>query len=206
MIHRALSRVLSLLTLAIGPWASSVAAAPAPTAETGPRLVLHLGESRLRMVHGGALLREYEVAAVEEGRPATLFVPRRLARPAHGQAWALDRVEPVPRFNRPIVIPAAPGSHLATVEIPPPPEEAIPVPGRFLLRFDDGLTVEIVADGPTTEPFWSSWFRAARWRLRDVGQALSPRPENRIRLVMPLEEAGALYRSLPPSIELFVVG
>ena len=202
-------RGLCLLLATALAWSAPVGASGVPASrpsaeERGPSLLLDLAPPRLRLLHGGALLREYAVSSVEVGRPAVLSISRTAVPPETGRIWTLERLDPERRFSRPIILPAAPGADVETVEIPPPPEDAIPAPDRYLLRFGGGLTLEVVGDGSPRDSAWATWPRLARWRLRDLGQSAAWRPEARLRLTLPSPEAGALYRSLPPSVQLIV--
>jgi len=92
--------------------------------------------------------------------------------------------------------------------IPPTAEELYPVPSRYLIRFGDGLSVEIRPGEADTN--LGRWARARAWvaaKSRDVGAALwrSDRDAVRLRLVLNPKDAESLYRALPPDVRLLVL-
>ncbi|HVR28646.1 MAG TPA: hypothetical protein VMS86_03845 [Thermoanaerobaculia bacterium] len=95
------------------------------------------------------------------------------------------------------------------VEIPKTPEELYLVPPSYEIRFQEGLTIEIVraegAEAPAAAPSHQPGFfeRLARWARR---LSLS-RPEGeraRLRLVLASDDADRLFRSLPPDVKLLI--
>lgn len=172
--------------------------------QAAPYLVLDLTEPRLRLMHGGAVLRDYPVAAIEAGASAVMFWQRSAALPPRGAVWQLRRLEPARSFGRPVVRPSAPGQVGASPPaIPLEPEKALPAPPRYLLRFDPGLSIEVVPETAERHS-WRAALRSVRWRIRELAESISPHPEIRLRLVLPAPEAGALYRSLPLPVSLTV--
>ena len=89
--------------------------------------------------------------------------------------------------------------------VPPPPEEAIPTPPRFRVRYQGGEP-EILAEGTPPEPLPIRWWRALRDALSDARATLrGDRPRIRLRAVLPATAAGALYRSIPEGTPLYVL-
>jgi len=174
----------------------------ATTSET--YLVLDLSVPRLRLMNGGAVLRDYPIAAMAVGRPEVAFIPRTATAPVRGGVWHLDRLDPPRVFHRAEVLPPGPGEEPATPPVPLEPSEACPAPDRYYLRFEDGLSIEVVQETSARMVPRLSFVQTALWRLHDLGQSISPRPEIRLRIVMSGTEAGALYRSVPTPVQLVV--
>ncbi len=169
-----------------------------------PYLVLDLAKSRLRLMSGGAVLRDYAVSAIEIGGSRVMFLERAARLPAPGGIWELERLDPARSVGRTEIVPPAPGQPPSPVEIPLEPEEALPAPATYRLSFHPGLSIEIAQDERARADPWWALFRRARWRIGELAESISPRPEVRLRLVLPASEAGALYRSLPMPLRLMV--
>ncbi|HEX9887333.1 MAG TPA: hypothetical protein VGA70_12635 [Longimicrobiales bacterium] len=157
-------------------------------------LVLDGERHLLSLWHGGAELRLWSVSEITAGRrrpggdddPTTPDWRRRL--------WEDARLAPPVRRERRVIVSdsvAPPDLSGAVSWIPPGPDEAVPTPRRFDIRFQGGLAVEVVARDPDgSRP-------PAGWRDRLAGLLPRARDPYRIRLVMTVAEAGTLYRSLP---------
>ena len=94
------------------------------------------------------------------------------------------------------------------VPIPPTPEEAYPVPARYHIRYEGGLSIEVLPPGARDEGgFWSRLGRGLVLWWRDARAAVSSRPTDavRLRLVLSEKDADSLYRALPPDTKLLVV-
>ncbi|HXV77052.1 MAG TPA: hypothetical protein VD788_12115 [Candidatus Polarisedimenticolaceae bacterium] len=168
-----------------------------------PYLMLDLSAPRLRLMMGGALLREFAVSGAEVGTPTVLFVRRSPPSPFAGRPRTLAGVHP-PRRSRPDeVVAPVPGSVVEPPLVPPDPVEAEPAPERFFLRFDDGLSIEVRQERAATGG-WRARYTRLRWKLVDMLDASRPGPASRLRLVMPESEAGSLYRSIPQATPLIV--
>ena len=87
--------------------------------------------------------------------------------------------------------------------IPPTPDEAVPTPPRFVIHFTGGLGVEVVAAGADSTAARASLWGRIEHRVRRAFPGNWDR--YRIRVVMPIAEAGALYRSLPDSTAFVAV-
>lgn len=154
-------------------------------------LVLDPAVPELILELRGAELRRYRVVKVELGRGRTAWVPRGDAKPP---------IAGVVRSGGEIVPPRRPrAAHSA---IPPTPEEAWPVPPRYEIRFDDGLSIDIRREDAEGSPWarFRSWC-GSRWN-EAVAAAFRPGP--RLRLVMDTDDARSLYRALPPAVKLLV--
>jgi hypothetical protein len=171
-----------------------------------PYLVLDPAQNALRLMLDAVVLREYPVQRLEIGHPRVLFVFER-EPPADwaGRLFSGGQLDPAPSWGRRELVPPAAESAPAEGEqaepaiIPPTVEEAYPAPPRYRVRYDDGLTLEIVADQAAAGGGLGEW-------LRDVGTALAPGGETlRLRVVLPAADAAALYRSLAPDGRLVVL-
>lgn len=81
--------------------------------------------------------------------------------------------------------------------IPPLPEERVPTPPRFTVRFEGGLELEVLAIGPDSVPL----ARGLGGRLTGLWKTIegAVRGAPRVQVAMPADEAGALYRAFPLS-------
>jgi hypothetical protein len=155
----------------------------------------------------GAELRRYPVLALEIADPQVAFVSRGESHDWQGKIWIGGTLVPQREQDR-VEIKAPPqGSDVpeSAPAIPPTPEEKYPVPPRYGIRYQGGLFVEIRPEGddPSHDTFGH---RLSAW-WEDFKEALRPEPSDRIRLrlTLQLEDARAVYRSLPPDTKLFAL-
>ena len=170
-------------------------------------LVLDPGASELTLFLDGAPLRSYEIDAVQTGVPRRLFLRGERVDPAE-RSWTGAKVRPERRVERVEIVSDAVEPHDpsgAVDWIPPTPLELNPTPARFVVTYEDGLSLEVVAGEPRDST------AAPPRRVRGLGALdrlglLWPGSEARVRVrvVLPREDAGALYRSLPPGSHLLV--
>jgi hypothetical protein len=167
-------------------------------------LLLDPDAGTLTLFHGGAPLRSWPVVAISVGA-------RRLGSPEEGwrtRRWDGVRIEPPVERDRRILVSDSvePPDLTGAVDwVPPTPEEAVPTPARFVLHYDGGLGLEVVAlraDADTTSvpvPILE--------RIEHSMRRLLPRNWDRYRIevAMAAPEAGALYRSLPDSSSLLAI-
>lgn len=164
-----------------------------------PYLLLDLGAQRLRLMDGGAVLRDYVVKRAEIGTPTLAFLPR-AAEPWRDVVSEGAKLDPPRHYGRALMLPGASPDDPAEVPVPPPPEEACPAPPRYLIRYAGGFTVEVTQEtGPGPGPW-----RALREKVSAVVDATVGDGEPRLRLVLDAEDAGALYRSFPLDSALIV--
>lgn len=177
-----------------------------------PYLVVDLEDGRLRLMQGGAVLRDCPLRAAELGLPSVLFFRSSPGSGSWNRVYESVRLDPPRVDRRPEIIAPEPGSAPGTedtpaaepVYIPPLPEEAIPAPPRYFLRIDGGWTVEIagpreVGRGPLE---WLGSALGAKWQdLRDVVARRGPR----LRIVLDAPDAASLYRSLPEDVKLTIL-
>lgn len=164
------------------------------------------GGSELKLMYGGAILQSYPVHSVSIGRPRVLFVSAGEPIDWRMTIWNDGTLSPPhPELAR-ITLATDDEADSAPPVVPPTAEEAIPVPARFLIRFDGGLALEVRSPPDQGDGGW--WVRqrlawARRWQ--DVRSALSSdRDATRVLVTLDRDAAGALYRALPPEIKLLV--
>jgi hypothetical protein len=174
-------------------------------------LLLDLQNSRLVLLLQSAVLRDYTFEALEVGEPRVVFRPRHLAGEWQGRIWPAGKLVPARDRERVEIVPpdstAAPDS-TQPFKLPPLPEEAYPVPGRYHVRYAGGLSLEV-----RPQDLDSSVKRTSRLRTsltgwyHDLREALRRDPEDtlRLRLVLRPEDAASLYRALPPDTRLLIL-
>jgi hypothetical protein len=167
-------------------------------------LLLDTSGRTLKFMLRGVVLYRYDVAAVELARPQVAFVDRGSDLPWQGRIWTNGNLVPPRERDRiEIKVPPPGQEDEAPPVIPPLPEEAVPVPSRYGVRFTGGLFVEVDPEGGN-EPGLGERFQ--HW-WDDVREALRSEPTDRIRLRLRLksEDAQSIYRSLPPDCALLVL-
>jgi hypothetical protein len=88
----------------------------------------------------------------------------------------------------------------AEARTPPAPEEIYEVPPRrFLVRFEEGISLDVRPEGIAATGL-GDW-------LKDILAAVKPRPDDvlRLRIVLSKEHFDALYRALPPDVKLMAL-
>jgi len=166
-------------------------------------LLLDPERGTLTLYHGAAPLRAWSVLAVEAGA-------RRMGGDDGGdwrtRRWDDARMEPPVERDRRVIVSDSvePPDLTGAVEwIPPTPEEAIPTPPRFVVHYDGGLGLEVLAVATDSARAETGLLHRTEHRLR----RLLPRNWDRfrIRVRMSADEAGRLYRALPDSTSLLAV-
>jgi hypothetical protein len=174
-------------------------------------LVLDPATSGLTLMLRGARLQRYAVLGLQVGHPRTAWVGERDPRPVQGVVWSRGELEPPRQLDRLVIQAGEPGKETgdpATPPIPPTPEELYPVPSRYRVRFEDGLSVEIrPREADATAGRWArlraSW--SAKWRDALAAVRSGDRDVVRLRIVLNPNDAESLYRSLPPAVKLIVL-
>lgn len=182
----------------------------------GPVLALDPARSRLYMKFQGVLLREFPVISVEVGRPRIFFLPEPSDETWRWRIWEDGVCVPEPKVRA-----------QADSLIPLLPEERVPAPRTFRVRFAEGRVLEVhsvelddveaAALGDTVEDIEVDGTAAGNFespgmmaRISDFGsgllEAVRPvrRESLRLRITLSNEDAGALYRALPPSVRLLI--
>jgi hypothetical protein len=173
-------------------------------------LVLDPTEKSLELMFKAALLQSYHVDGLEIGVPQVIYRDRAEASDWEGKVWHKGALDPARALDREEVVappPTAEGTEIE-VQVPQTPEEKYPVPARYHIRFDGGLSIEVRPPGTDTDSgFWSKLM--TRWSAwwADAKAAGKSDPDDTVRLhvVMSKKDAESLYRALPPNTALLVV-
>lgn len=173
-------------------------------------LLLDPAAGAMRLMYRGALLQQYKVDGLEVGVPRVAYRPRSVAQGWEGRIWDGGTLDPPRELDRVEVQapPPTPEGQEVEVEVPPTPEEKYPVPARYHIRFDGGLSIEVRPPG--TEAGRGFWRRvsdglAAWWADARAATAAEPTDTVRLHVVMSKKDADSLYRALPPATKLLVV-
>lgn len=174
-------------------------------------LLLEPRRKVLKLMFAGVVLNEYPVLEVKLGRREVLFVERELPDGWLDEVWEQGQLEPRRSLQRREIVPpsgsAAPPAEEEVV-IPPTPEEAVPAPDFYHVRYKSGKALEIRAAGvESRDGLWARTFAALRSRIKEVTAALLPSGSDtvRLRVVLERENARMLYRSLPDNSSFFMV-
>jgi hypothetical protein len=164
-------------------------------------LLLDVARSKLTLQLRGATLAVYDVRQLEVGLPRVAWIGRGDAASWQGRTWTGGTLVPERQRER-LEIVATPGmsTEEAEARVPPTPEEIYEVPPRrFLVRFAEGVSLEVRPVGVAASG-WGNW-------LRDIFAAMKPTPDDRLRLrvVLTKESFDAMFRSLPPGVKLLVL-
>jgi hypothetical protein len=178
-------------------------------------LVLDPDRSRITLMLRGAVLQEYRIVAMEMGTPRVAFLSADPPDGWRGRIWSKGTLDPQRERER-LVMEAPPPSdnpdeEPAPPKIPPTPEEAYPVPHRYHVRFEGGISLEIRRQGD--EIVAGSWWQRVKIRFGiwwdDLMAAMNgSRPDSdyvRLRVTLTPNDADSLYRALPPDVGLLVL-
>jgi len=146
------------------------------------------GRGEIQLRSRGALLETYPLVRCQVARPRTFFVPGAIPGEWKGTAWSEGNLEPARVARR-----SLPAGEDETV-IPPLPEEAFPAPGRWTVRFREGVVLQVVGvDAEGRERAGSG-----PWTL--------PAGTLGLRVTLSAADADRLYRGLPQRLSLIVRG
>ncbi len=173
-------------------------------------LVLEPQADTVTLLYRGVVARRYPISSIEVGRRRIGFIPRPLPEGAPPPSWRGGRLDPPPKKERPTLSVDSQGQRQGPEPplLPPTPEEAVPAPPRYHILFDGGMEVEVVGgEGEEGGSSQGGWLPALVARWEDFLSALGLRGEHRVRvrLRMPPQEAGSLYRGLPPDVSLVIL-
>jgi len=219
-LHRTAPRRAAILALLVA-MATTVAGAaedPAALERLNRRLKLQLelaggeafylrvnaAEQRLDLMLEGVLLHSYTVRSLEIGWPRAALLRRTVDAGWAERAWTgglLSPARPDERFE----IRANDGDTTPPEPpVPRAPEEVCPAPGRFVVRYEGGLSLELVGEAADGEEKpggsivgWLADAARAAWVFGDIAP--------RVRITLPAEEAASLYRGLPPDSSLLLL-
>lgn len=178
--------------------------------DKGFYLVLDPSGGTLRLYLKAAVLHTWPLDGIEIGAPRIAFISRGLPDRWEGRVWRAGNLDPpreIDRFEL-VAPPPKPDGADTNIPIPPLPEEAYPVPARYRVVFESGLAIEVrpPASGSPAGIFMRILNTIRIW-WRDFLRAVSPAPDDRvrIRLVLDRESADSLYRALPPDTDLLIL-
>jgi hypothetical protein len=173
-------------------------------------LILDPAAKSLQLMYRAALLQSYRVGGLEIGVPRVVFRTRVEASAWEGRIWRGGALDPARELDRVEVQapPPTPEGQEIEVKVPQTPEEKYPVPPRYHIRFDGGLSIEVRPPGSEeTTGFWARL--GQRWSTwwADAKAASKSEPDDTVRLHVELskKDAESLYRALPPNTALLVV-
>jgi len=169
-------------------------------------LLIDLKTRTVSMLLHGVALGRYPILQVEVAERRVAWVSRSSEEDWQGRIFLKGNLVP-PRERDRVELKAPPPGTDPSAEqpyVPPPPEEAFPVPPRYGIRFEGGVYVEVRPSGGDSEPGFGD--RMRHW-WEDVKEALRSQPTDRVRVRVTLkgEDGNAIYRSLPPNASLLVL-
>ena len=178
--------------------------------QEGFYLILDAEAGRLILMLKGAELRDWKFAGLEVGFPSVVYKKKRPAEEWQGRVWEKATLDPPRQIDRYVIVAQAPTTegNEADIPIPPTPEEKYPVPARYHIRFEGGLSMELRTTAvdptlPLKERLKASY---DHW-LIDAKDALGEGSGDvvRLRLNMSPDEAKSLFRALPPDVKLLIL-
>jgi len=177
-------------------------------------LELDPASSLLDLRFKGALLQQYHLLGMEVGIPRMLFRPRALPPEWQGRVWELGNLDPPRQKQRSELTITTLGdtAYADSVQrsfgVPLTPEQLYPVPHRYHVRYDGGLSLEVrfPAGTDSIKPHQSVGRILGSWWADLVSAVDSQRGDRvRLRIVLAPDEAKSLYRALPPDTRLLVL-
>ncbi len=179
-------------------------------------LVLNPRTSSLRLMLKGAVLQDYAVQTLEIGAPRVAFAVRPPPDDWRGTIWQGGNLVPPRDLDRLEVVAPPPSNNpeednATAVPIPQTPEEKYPVPSRYHVRFEGGLSLEIrrLGEREGNAGFWTGLKKSMEHWWADAKAVLSESSPDaddiRLRLALRSADADSFYRALPPNTRLFVL-
>ncbi|MBK7769423.1 MAG: hypothetical protein IPI48_02520 [bacterium] len=168
-------------------------------------LVLDESAKKLQLVLGGVVIRNFDVAEMKVATPRRLGGAAPLPRDWHERVWTGAKLDPPHPGARTEIVGPEVGTGTGEVMVPPTPEEAIPVPSLYRIRFAEGLALEVtggVAEqkGELPPNELATGFREKIRMLREGAPDLL-----RVRIQLTPEAYSEMYRSLPPGTDFVVM-
>jgi hypothetical protein len=165
-------------------------------------LLVDPGAQELTLRLGAVTLQRLELRALSATTARVAFMSRSTSTAWQGLVWSGGRLTPERERERQEIIPPDPASVAPPPFEPPAAEEAVRVPARYTVRFDDGFALEVEAlsrTGPGA-------LARALWRTTIADPLAAFGPDRvRLRITVSPEHGAALYRSLPPDVRLLVL-
>lgn len=173
-------------------------------------LVLEPEAKLLKLMFEGAILREFDVLDAAVGQRRVLFLEQAPPERWQTEIWQDGSLRPARTLRRTEIVPPQRSDTSAVPEliIPPTPEEMFPAPQRYRIQYWDRRTLEIVGQAPSeSRRFWTRLPGRFLAGVSSVAGTLWPWDPDavRLRLVLPLDQAQALYRSLPEHTKFLLV-
>lgn len=183
-------------------------------------LVLDPTAGTLELFLEGVPLRTYSASGAEVGRPFRWFLSRSPAIPVTDRIWVNARLYPQRVIDRVEIVSdrVVPPDRTGAVDwVPPTPEEQFPALGRYFVRYDAGLLLEVVAATPAGDAIAGGaepgqrhgkpgpWTRLRRRIADRLSVVFRGGNDVRVRISLPAEEAARLYRSLPAQSRLLIL-
>jgi hypothetical protein len=174
-------------------------------------LVLDPGASDITLMLNGAELQRYPVIGLQVGQPRVSWMTRGDKRSWQDVVWSQGQLDPPRQIDRLVIQAAPPGKDAAEPEpppVPPTPEEMYPVPSRYRVRFDDGLSLEVRPLDADQQAGRLARLRAwwsAKWHDTVAAVFHRNRDAVRLRIALNPKDAASLYRSLPPAVRLIIL-
>ena len=178
-------------------------------------VLLDPARSRLKLMLQAATLQDYGVLGLEIGGPRVLFFPRPLPQGWQGRIWRKGELSPERELDRKEIVITALGdtaradSITTSFGIPQTPDEKYPVPPRYHIRYDGGLSLEVrlPAVNDSVGVVQNTFSRRAHAWWADLKDALQPSSADRIRVrvILSKDDAKSLYRAIPPNTKLLIL-
>lgn len=168
-------------------------------------LVLDPASGTLQLVLGGVIMRNFPVSDIEVATPRRWGAAARLPKDWHERVWTGARIDPPHPGARMEIVGPEVGTASGEVLVPPTPEEAIPVPALYRVRFAEGLALEVTGGQAEQKgelpPSELPMGLGEKWRMLRQGA-----PDLvRVRIRLQPEHYAEMYRSLPPGTDFVVL-
>lgn len=168
-------------------------------------LVLDPAGGRLQLVLGGVVMRTFPVSDIRVATPRRWGGAAPLPEDWHERVWTGARIDPPHPGARTEIVGPEVGTATGEVLVPPTPEEAIPVPSLYRVRFAEGLALEVTGGVAEQKgelpPNELPSGLGEKWRLLRQGA-----PDLvRVRIRLEPEHYAEMYRSLPPGTDFVVL-
>jgi hypothetical protein len=168
-------------------------------------LVLDPRAGTLKLVLGGVEMRSYAVCNIEVATPRRFGSPEPLPENWHERVYTNSVIDPPHPGARTEIVGPEVGTADEKVLVPPTPEEAIPVPSLYRIRFDQGLALELtggVAEQKGELPP-AELPRGFREKVRQLREGYQD--PLRLRLQLQPDAYAEIYRMLPPGTDFIIL-